>query len=181
MPVINKQDASAAFYSGGNALAVKLTAAEATDVYGGTGVAGFHIFAHTETSKLFEELETEELRVESDSVIRRAETKSDGAIDATLVQTDIATLKLVRKLRESPHVFRAFAPTKDGKGILFGLRNGFVISPISLDLAAGQNRKLEVQIRGSKLNDGTRALEIEEVDMAVETAWPANVTDFKST
>jgi hypothetical protein len=181
MALYNKQNADAAFYSGGNKLSVKLAVEEAVEIYGEASLAGWYEFAHCETSKLFEEIETEELRVESDSVIRRFEKKSDAAIDATIVQTDIATIKLLRMLRKTPHLYRAFAPTTGDDGQLFGFRNAFVISPIDLTLAAGQNRKLTVQVRGSKTTDGKPALEIEEVDMLVETAWPSSVTDFKTT
>jgi len=193
MPTVDKRTGDNVFTDGSvSGLQVLLTDTEAQQVYGDSAVGGWYAFAETDSSGVMRETDEEQIKNEAGEIVKNVRQQDDGVINATLLQTDTPTMKLLDLLSKSPHRYRIGYPVgtievSDGSGgtievegtQLYGLRNGFAPSSFEVNGEDGEQRTRDIEIRGSR-KGGKEAIVYGDVDPDDETTWPAELEEFKT-
>lgn len=180
MPRVNKLNNTHTYVNGADEpLEVLLDEADAQSVYGAQAVAGWYAPSATSKTTIAEQVEEKIIRTEDGAIWKRVVLRREGMIKSTLLQTDTATIKLLRLLDSKPHTYR-YPLAVDGATQLYGMVQGHLKPGWQMDATEGSERTIEAEILSSKKGD-VRALEVEDVDMTDQLAWPANMNPFKDT
>ncbi len=155
---------------------VYLNETDAPTIYGVAAPAGWYAPSSTAETTVSEVTEEKIIRDESGKIVKRLITRREGMLKSTLLQTDTATIKLLRLLESKAHTFRYPLPV-DGATQLFGMVDGHLKPGWELKGAEGAERTLVAEILSSKKDDN-RAIEVEDVDMTDQSAWPPNMSPF---
>ncbi|MEM1250769.1 MAG: hypothetical protein AAGK22_30685 [Acidobacteriota bacterium] len=195
MAEISKKDTVNHLHTGGSdiGLAVKLSEAEAQQIYGATAVAGWYVPFTFEGGSVAFEVESEEDKDEAGQLTGKTiETSAEFVLTNTFKETSDQAEDLVDDiLSQGFHDYRyalpvGVQPVDDGAGgtvdkeahKLYGIHNGKIEPGWSIEVADGTKRTRQMTLRSTKQGT-TPAFVRGIVDMADQTNWAAKFNDFK--
>lgn len=175
-------------YKGGSSLIdVGLVADDVTKVFG-AGDPAWYVLAEIETSEFGESVEEEVVRNEADDIVTTFHNNETFDVQATLLNADTETLRLLDLLSEPGRFFKFRVPVPvgldgDGNKIyqLWCLPHARVRRENwRIQNAASQNRTRQITIVGYP-KDGEPPYLVADVELVDQSGWPAELDGFLDT
>jgi len=184
MAVVDKRDKTKAYDSGSSKVAVFLTTAQATAVWG-TGTGGWIMPSYQVSTQIGPDRDSEDIKDEADNLVKTRTTRDEFVLITTFYQTDDDTLKLLAWMETAANATQLRYPMPTGDATkpdqwVFGYSVTVAKENWRIEAAKGSDRTRQVTFRFSKDANGKIYDIISLVTDQTQVAWTP-YANFKDT